>query len=203
MTDASIAAAYDDRATEYVTILGDVDQMDAADRATIARWRDDTSGRLLDAGCGPGHWTAFLQDGNRDVVGLDLSMRFIEAARSRHPHLRFVHGSFRDLAFEDASLGGILAWYSLIHTDPDEVPGILAEFARVIASGGTLLLGYFDGEPREHFSHAVAPAFFWSADTIGDLVSTAGFSVLSSERRERLSGEVSRRPHGALIAQRR
>ncbi|WP_426181584.1 class I SAM-dependent methyltransferase [Microbacterium sp. TWP3-1-2b2] len=140
--DAAIAAAYDARAAEYIEIAGSIDQMDAADRSLIGQWRDSTPGNLLDAGCGPGLWTVFLHDGHREeghreeghreVAGLDISAEFLVSARRRLPHLRFEQGSFRALPFDDASLGGILAWYSLIHTPPEEVPVILTEFARVL-----------------------------------------------------------------------
>ena len=160
MTDASIAAAYDARAAEYVDVAGDIAQMDAADRTLIARWRDATTGPLLDAGCGPGPWTSFLHDGHRDVVGVDISEQFIEAARERHPHLRFDVGSFRALPYEDATLGGILAWYSLIHTPPADLPAVFAEFARVLAPGGALLIGFFDGTSRRAFDHAVTHGVF-------------------------------------------
>lgn len=203
MTDASIAAAYDLRAVEYIELVGRIEQMDAADRSAIARWRDATSGALLDAGCGPGLWTEFLHDGHRDVIGVDLSEQFLTAARERHPHLRFEKASIRDLPFDDASLGGILAWYSLIHTPPEDVPAILAEFARVLAPGGSILIGYFDGASREQFAHAIAAAYFWSADDLTELLADAGFTVTSHERRDRVAGEVSQRPHGALTASRR
>ena len=199
-TDAAVAAAYDARAAEYVEVAGSIDQMDAADRALIAQWRDATSGALLDAGCGPGPWADFLHDGHRDVRGLDLSGHFVATARERHPHLRFDQGSFRDLPYEDSSLRGVLAWYSLIHTPPADIPEILMEFARVLASDGSLLIGYFDGPPRRVFSHAVAPAYFWSAEALRDPLAEAGFTITHRERRERVSGEVSIRPHGSLSA---
>ncbi|WP_309102386.1 class I SAM-dependent methyltransferase [Microbacterium sp.] len=198
--DAAVAAAYDDRAKEYIALGSRIDQMDSSDRGAVARWRDGTSGVLLDAGCGPGHWTAFLHDGHRDVVGIDLSARLLARARAEYPHLSFAHGSFRHLPFAEESIGGILAWYSLIHLPPADVPGVLVEFARVLAPGGGLLLGFFDGEAGESFEHAVAPAWFWSADALDALLRDAGFAPVSGERRDRGPGEMSRRPHGAVTA---
>lgn len=198
--DADIAAAYDARAMEYVAVAGTIEQMDARDAVVIAAWRDGTPGLLLDAGCGPGHWTEFLSRDGRAVQGIDLSAEFVATARAGHPGIRFDLGSFRDLPVEAGSVGGILAWYSLIHTPPDDVPGILDEFARVLAPDGSILIGFFDGEPREPFAHAVAPAYFWSADALADVLADAGLEVVSSETRGREPGEISARPHGSLIA---
>lgn len=200
MTDDVIAAAYDARAAEYIEIAGSIAQMDAADRELIRVWRDQSSGRMLDAGCGPGLWTEFLHDGHRDVVGVDISSQFLAAARSSSPLLEFVLATLRDLPFEDASFGGILAWYALIHIPPADIPAILAELARVLEPGGSLLIGYFDGPPREQFSHAVTPAYFWSAEALSELLTDTGFIITATERRTRESGEVSTRPHGAVTA---
>ncbi|CAH0187891.1 class I SAM-dependent methyltransferase [Microbacterium sp. Bi121] len=198
--DVAIAAAYDSRAAEYIELAGSIDQMDASDRRLIAGWRDSTAGPLLDAGCGPGPWTDFLHDGSRDVIGVDLSEKFLASARRTYPHLRFEAGSFRTLPVADASLGGILAWYSLIHTAPAEVPDALDEFYRVLAPGGSLLLGFFDGPPREPFAHAVTRAYFWSAEALDALLAEVGFTVTHQEHRQRTAAEASTRPHAALTA---
>lgn len=202
-SDAGVAAAYDARAAEYVELAGAIEQMDARDAAVIGAWRDAASGLLLDAGCGPGHWTELLSLGERVAQGIDLSEEFIATARKRHPGISFVVGSFRDLPFAAGSVGGILAWYSLIHTSPADIPRILEEFARMLAPGGSILIGFFDGEPREPFAHAVAPAYFWSADALAGLLANAGFEVVSSDTRGREPGEISARPHGSLEARRR
>lgn len=197
-----ISAAYDARAEEYAALIGDIAQTDARDRALIAAWRDATQGRLLDAGCGPGLWTRFLHDGGRAVLGVDLSEEFVARARLRHPDLEFHHGSFAALPLADASLGGILAWYSLIHTPPEALPAVLSEFARVTAPGGSILIGFFDGPARESFDHAVTTAYYWTPDALQPLLAQAGFTVTVAERRARTPGEPSARPHASLTATR-
>lgn len=203
MTDSQIAAAYDARATEYIALIGEVDQLAERDRVEIGEWADAMPGRILDAGCGPGLWTRFLHDRGHDALGIDLSEQFVAHARARHPHLEFLHGSFDEIPLPDASLGGILAWYSLIHTPPGQLPAVLAEFARVIAPGGSVLIGFFDGIPREPFPHAVTTAYFWTPDALADLLQEAGFAVAASESRPRDPGEITRRPHASLTAIRR
>ncbi|WP_199399167.1 class I SAM-dependent DNA methyltransferase [Zhihengliuella sp. ISTPL4] len=206
---SSVARSYDERAAEYREVAGDLELMDPRDRELIRRWRDETPGRLLDAGCGPAHWTAFLHGGSgaepgagRDVEGIDLSAAFVEGARTQYPHLTFHHGSFQTLPQASGTVGGVLAWYSVIHTSPAELPAVFAEFARVLAPAGSLLLGFFVGEPRVAFPHAVAPAYFWTAEALSPLLATAGLHVQWSETREREPGEISSRPHGALRARR-
>lgn len=202
-TDAAVASAYDARAAEYVERAGDLAQMDPRDAAEIAAWREATTGVLLDVGCGPGHWTEFLTQGGRTARGMDLSVSFITSARRRHPGIRFEVGSARELPVDSGTIGGILAWYSLIHLPPADLPTVLSEFARVLAPGGSVLVGFFDGEPRREFAHAVAPAYFWSTSALSAVVEDAGFEILSRASRGRAPGELSARPHGSLRARTR
>ncbi len=198
MARAEVAAAYDSRAEEYVEKLGSVHQMADRDRLTIARWRDATGGRLLDAGCGPGHWTDVLSEGGRrDVVGIDGSTRFLESARDRFPANRFVAGDLSALPVASRSLGGILAWYSTIHAPPEDLPGIFAEFSRTLEPGGSLLLGFFAGDPGVAFEHAVTKAYCWSAEALADLLDPHGFVVEHADTRR---DPDARRTHGDLRA---
>ena len=103
------------------------------------------------------------------------------------------------LPADDDSFGGILSWYSVIHTDPKDVPAILDDFARVLQTGGTLLLGFFDGPQVEPFDHAVTPAWFWPIDTIKHELTRAGFDVIETHART----DEGSRPQGAILTQRR
>lgn len=194
---ADVAAAYDARADEYVAKLGSVEQMAPQDVATIESWRDATTGRLLDAGCGPGHWTDVLSvDGQRNVVGVDASARFVSSGRERFPHVSLLVADLVALPIATASLGGMLAWFSLIHAAPPDVPEILGEVARVLAPGGSLLLGFFDGDAGEPFDHAVSTAYYWSAAALGELLVHHGFVVDESVARQ----DPGARRHGHLVA---
>ena len=197
MPGAEIAAAYDARAEEYVERLGSVEQMGPQDRATIERWGGGIVGPLLDAGCGPGHWADVLSDdGVRDVVGLDASAHFLASARRRFPQVHFVRGDLAALPVATGSVGGVLSWFSIIHTAPADVPAILREFARVLVPGGSLLLGFFAGAAGAPFDHAVTTAHHWSAEALGDLLAPHGFVVERAAARH----DPGHRRQGDLVA---
>ncbi|ANZ14239.1 methyltransferase [Streptomyces noursei ATCC 11455] len=71
-------------------------------------------------------------------------------------------------------LGGVLSRWSIIHAPPQELPDILAEFHRVLAPGGHLLIGSSASESPSHpaqvFDHAVAPAHRWSPDHLAAML---------------------------------
>ena len=56
----AVARAYGSAAAEYIERFGSADRAAPEERALIADWAHGLSGPVLDAGCGPGHWSAFL-----------------------------------------------------------------------------------------------------------------------------------------------
>ncbi|WP_158849770.1 class I SAM-dependent DNA methyltransferase [Saccharothrix deserti] len=105
---------------------------------------------VADIGCGPGKITAHLHELGLDAFGVDLSPRMIEIARQAFPHLRFDVGTMTALDIADGELGGIVAWWSIFHTPPAELPGVFAEFHRTLAPGGQVLVGFHVGDEHLH-----------------------------------------------------
>lgn len=128
--------AYIARAAEYIELFGSIDAAAEFDRDLVLGWALSVDGRIIDVGCGPGQWTAFLADHGVDIEGIDPVPAFVDEAQLRHRGFVFRLGRAERLDVDGASLGGILAWYSLIHMDPDHVDHALNEFARRLRPGG-------------------------------------------------------------------
>lgn len=204
---AAAAEAYDAVAVRYADFVrGELDQL-PLDRAVLAAFADSVrtagGGPVAELGCGPGRITAHLQDLGLDVFGLDLSPAMIGLARSTYPGLRFEVGSMDALDLADGELSGIVSWYSIIHAVPRELPGYFAEFGRVLAGGGRLLVAFFEsaGGPVEAFGHTVAPAFRWPIDDLAALAVEAGFAEVGRMSREPREQERFRRGHLLLRKQ--
>lgn len=146
-------AAYDTVAADYAEQLKDQLASKPSDRAILAAFAELVAGPVLDVGCGPGHVTAHLRELGVATSGVDLSPRMVAVAREAYPDIRFEVGSMTALDVPDASLGGIVAWYSIIHTPPESLPAVFAEFRRALAPGGVLLLAFQVGDERRHIEH--------------------------------------------------
>lgn len=109
-------------------------------------------GPVADVGCGPGYVTAHLHDAGVDAFGIDLSPEMVAIARRDHPGLRFEVGSMTALDLADGSVAGIVAFWSVIHVPDHAVPGVFAEFRRVLAPHGPLLVGFHVGDGTHHTS---------------------------------------------------
>ena len=188
-----LAQAHSGRAAEYIEVLGSVEAMHPSDRELIGTWGDQIEGSAIDAGCGPGHWTHFLAQ-----RGVDLTPAFVEHARRRYPERRFAPGSVEALDASDASVGGVLAWYSLIHHTPDAIGSALDEIARTLRPGGLLLTGFFEGSAVEPFEHAVTTAYRWPVAELSARLRASGFEVVETHTRT----GVGYRPHAAIVARR-
>ena len=192
MSSSHVWSAYSARAKEYAAALGHMEATSQEDRQLIARWARGVQGRIVDLGCGPGHWTAYLHDLGLEVEGVDPVEGFIEIARAQHPHVTYRQGS--SACLPAGSYGAVLAWYSLIHIPPQDLPGTLASLRDSLTPRGSLLIGFFAGDRAEEFPHAVTPAYCWRPQELASLLERSGFTVLDMERRQ-VSGA---RDHGSI-----
>nr|WP_228713669.1 class I SAM-dependent methyltransferase [Prauserella endophytica] len=194
MTEPSVLhdtrSAYDAVASRYAELFSNVLETLPMERAMLAAFaelvRAHNAGPVADIGCGPGQVTAHLHALGPATFGIDLSSEMVALARRAHPDLRFEEGSMTALDLADGVLGGILAFYSIIHTPPRQLPVVFTEFRRVLAPGGHLLLGFFAGDdplPRE-FDHKVTLAYRWSPDSLAELSRQAGFVEVARLLRE-------------------
>lgn len=113
------------------------------------RVRAQGGGPVADVGCGTGRITSHLRQLGVDAFGIDLSPGMIQVARRDHPGVRFALGSMTALDLADASMTGLVAWYSLIHVPDDEISSVFAHFQRVVRPGGPLLLSFHVGDESQ------------------------------------------------------
>jgi ubiquinone/menaquinone biosynthesis C-methylase UbiE len=134
--------------------------------------------------------TAFLAGLGLDAAGIDLSGQMVAQAQARHPDLEFSVGSMTALPAPDGSWDGLVCFYALIHMIEDaDVRTALAEFRRVLADHGLLLLAVHAGEEVRHseewFGAKVDVSFrFFDPGWLSAELSRAGFTVEALTRRQ-------------------
>jgi SAM-dependent methyltransferase len=74
-------------------------------------------GRVLEVGCGTGHWLGQLAAAARFACGLDLSAAMLEKARASGGGFGLVRGHANRLPFRDCSFDAVLCVNALHHFD--------------------------------------------------------------------------------------
>lgn len=156
-------------------------------RASLALFaevvRDAGGGLVADVGCGPGYVTRFLHDLGVDAFGIDLSPVMVAIARRDYPDLRFEVGTMTDLDLSGGSIAGVLSFWSIIHVPDELVPGVFAQFRRVIRPGGPLLVGFHVGDETCHTSQGYSGRSInvdsrrRRPDEVARLLREAGFAI--------------------------
>lgn len=186
-------AAYDAVAEGYAMRFAAELAAKPLDRAMLAGFaelvRSAGNRPVADIGCGTGRVTAHLAALGLAVSGIDLSPGMIEVARRSNPGLRFDVGSMLALDLPDGALGGVLAWYSTIHVPDERLPEAFAEFHRVLAPSGYLLLAFQAGEGTLHRTEALGRVISLDfrrrePDQVADLLGQAGLVVRARLLRE-------------------
>jgi ubiquinone/menaquinone biosynthesis C-methylase UbiE len=163
-------------------------------------------GQLIEVGSGPGHVAAYLRGLGISIRGIDLSSAMVDLARREHPEITFDVGEMGALDASDASLTGLVAWYSIIHVPPAHLPAVFTEFHRVLTDGGHLLLAFQIGDDVLHFDeafgHQVSLDFRrLQPDTVSALLDDAGFDLIAQLVRAPIpAGPAASIPQAFLIA---
>jgi SAM-dependent methyltransferase len=184
---ADTRASYDTVAVSYADQLSGSLARQPYLRAVLALFADLVhaagGGPVADVGCGPGHVTAHLHQLGVDAFGIDLSPLMIDEARRGHPGLRFEVGSMTHLDLADASIAGLLAFWSLIHVPDDTIPGVFGQFRRVLLPSAPLLLGFYPGnksqlKTRGYGGHPMkVQVYYRQPDQVADWLRDSGFAV--------------------------
>lgn len=201
-------AAYDAAAASYDAFVPGAEAEVPLHRALLGAFTELTAAsggrRVLDAGCGTGRLVPLLQAAELEVVGADASPGMVEVARRSNPGVPFTVSELAGMPFDDAAFAGVMAWYSLIHTAPDDLPATLTEVARVLRPGGFFLTGFQVGQGTRtatgyYLGEQRITAHLFTTDQVSDVLGDAGFEVLATCT---TAPAEARYPQGFVLARR-
>ena len=152
------------------------------------RWRLPEAPRMLDVGCGIGHWGRLmlsLVSDRATLVGIDREAKWVAEASARAAkrglslRTEYQQGDANELPFEDASFDVVTCQTLLIHLpDPERA---LAGMKRVLKPGGLLIVA----EPQNLSSALLLGKTRFHAP-VEELVTQAQFLIRCERGKEAL-----------------
>lgn len=180
MFNQQIRTTYDQIAVSFVEAHAEIPEAVVAAADQFLRMLP-AAPRLLDVGCGPGRDAAWFGTRGCRVAGADLSRGMLAQTQN------FIHGpltqaAMQSLPFRDAAFDGLWCNAALLHLPKRAAPRALAEFHRVLKSGGALFVSLQAGEGEvwesQSYGHE-APRFFarYTLEEAAALLTRCGFII--------------------------
>jgi SAM-dependent methyltransferase len=178
--------SYDQVAHRYQEEFQDELEGKPRDRELLAAFCVSVTDPVVDLGCGPGQVGAYARARGCYTIGLDLSREMAHLAAG---HLDGAAvADMRALPVADASVGGLLVFYAVIHVRRSELGPTLGDFRRVLKPGGRILFSAHEGHGEiaaDDFLGAPVPfvATLYELDELTTAAEGAGLVVARAERR--------------------
>lgn len=122
---------------------GDFARRHVLDAPMLARIADRGFQNALDIGCGEGRFCRMIAPHVGRAVGIDPSPSLIAEAARRDPGGDYLVGYAEALDMANGAFDLVISYLSLI--DIEHIEPAIAEMARVLAPGGTLLIANLNG----------------------------------------------------------
>lgn len=158
MVQAGSAALYRDKAfvSQYVARQGTLADTRFYERQAVLKLLPDVAGKtVLDAGCGPGLYTEWLQQQGAIVTAIDESPRMVAHVREKLPQVALHQADLEHPSpfLTDGTFDLVLCAMVLLHVRDWEP--VLHEFYRVLTPGGVLVVStihpFADLEPLSDY----------------------------------------------------
>ncbi len=139
---------------------GDFTRRFVLDPVMTARVAGRGFATALDIGCGEGRFCRMLRGHGIRPVGIDPTAALLRRARELDPEGDYREGRAEQLPFEDGSFDLAISYLTLI--DIPDLDAVVAEMARVLRPGGTLLIANLSS-----FTTAAGEQAHWVRDEAG------------------------------------
>jgi len=194
------ATDYQDRFRAYPPYLATYEE--------FARLIPLDDARVLDIGCGPGHFSAFLrsQRPGLRITGIDLAPAMIELAKQTVPDGEFLLMDCRDLSGLEKRFDVMLLGFCLPYLSREDTRQLLREAAARLTSGGLLYLSMIEGDYRESGFQSNAAGdrvfrYFHDRDFLVAELGNVGLEVRSLFTRQHENSDGSTEPELFVFAQ--
>lgn len=190
--------AYNEAGSKYFELFHNELEKKTFDRKLLESFLGNfTKDSIIgDLGCGPcGHVEKFAAKKGINVVGIDISEKCIDIAKTHNPDMRFEVGDFSELRFEDNYFDGLILYYSIIDTPKIYLNNIFKELGRVLKKNGLIFLSVKEGNEEGFQDELIGietQVYFtlFKVKEIKSLLKNNSFEIQSLEKRMPYEDEI-------------
>lgn len=106
--------------------------------------------KILDLGCGAGYDAKILNELGAKVVGIDLSEKLIDIAKTEVPKCKFFVGDINDPMTSLGKFDGIVCLATIIHIGILGMKNVFKNIADVMKKGALLIISCRDGAGKDY-----------------------------------------------------
>ncbi|MGL5831252.1 MAG: class I SAM-dependent methyltransferase [Candidatus Altimarinota bacterium] len=99
---------------------------------------------VVEIGCGNGREAVEILKVTKNFIGVDVSKGMLELAKERLPEAKFELADVEGYQFPE-NLDGVVAFASLLHSDYEQIKGILSRAAQKLVRGGIFYISLKKG----------------------------------------------------------
>jgi cyclopropane fatty-acyl-phospholipid synthase-like methyltransferase len=144
-----------------------------------------TGATVLDVGCGSGvPVDSFLVSRGFKVIGLDISEKQIELARTKVPEAKYLVRDISELTAGEFSVNAVVSFYAIFHTPRETHADLFKKFNSYLPANGLMLVTMasteWEGVENDFYGEPMYESHYGPNEN-SELVRSAGFEIISDE----------------------
>ena len=133
--------------------------------------------KILDLGCGPGRDSKYFSEKGFEVIGIDLSDKFLKMAAKNAPKAKFMRMDMRKLDFPDNYFDGVWACASIFHIERKYLDKLLNDLRRILKEDGIF---YMTTKLEDYTPEEEKIVVLYSSEEIKDKITSKGYKIIKT-----------------------
>lgn len=178
---------------------------DKSDLLYFDEFLNKCKSKILDLGCGMGHYSNYISKKGFEVTGIDFSEEMIALARNDNSKIEYLIHDICDLdIIKDRKYDGIVLAYVLQHLSKKEVEKLFCDIKEYIESDAKLIIFLREGNSILEELEPIDTKFKYiineySKDEIKQILSKNNFEIVKLKEKEYIEDPNSLSPHTLVI----
>lgn len=162
---------------------------DKTDLEYIDKFLNMCKGKILDLGCGMGHYSKYIKNKGFEVVGIDFSKEMLKIAKENEPNVEFIESDICNLPENlDKDFDGVLIAYVIQHLSKEETRECFIKLKERLIEKANLLILFLEGNRILNEEEPFNPEFCYvikeyEKEEITELLKECGYDVLEIEEK--------------------